>query len=168
MTADYETWLDQVAPLEERDPGVRPAGAEELLREIFHRLGPISAEELRAEGRRVTTELAREAIALVLHDLHATTEARPNIELRHDDEYGLIVTYNGGWTTPAMLSVQHPEATCEIADYLQGEIVEDIWTAWPTCPSHRNGLRAEPSGGDAFWYCRTAKHEVAAIGQLTR
>ncbi len=32
VTADRETWLDQVAPLDERDPGVRPAGAEELLR----------------------------------------------------------------------------------------------------------------------------------------
>jgi hypothetical protein len=45
VTADYETWLDEVASLDERDPGVRPAGAEELLREIFDRLGPIPAED---------------------------------------------------------------------------------------------------------------------------
>jgi hypothetical protein len=34
---------------------------------------------------------------------------------------GLIVTYISRWTTPAMLHEQHPEATCEIADYLQSE-----------------------------------------------
>jgi hypothetical protein len=77
------------------------------------------------------------------------------------------VIYNGGYTTPAVVSVQHPEVTCEIADYLQGEIVEDLWTAWPTCPAHRSGLHAMASNGDAIWFCRTGKHRVAAVGQLT-
>jgi hypothetical protein len=169
MTADFETWLDQVARRDELEPGVRPAGAERLLREIFDRRGPISVQELRAEGQEIQMGLAQAAVSLVLRDLHATTKARPNVELRHDEEYGLVVTYNGGWTTPATMSMQNPEATCEIADYLQGEIVADreVWTAWPTCPRHGNGLYAQVHEDAAVWHCRTGSHRVAAIGQLT-
>jgi hypothetical protein len=167
VTADFERWLSQVTPRDDLDPGLRPAGADRLLREIFERRGPISFEELHAEGREIEMDLARHAVRLVQHDLHATGRARPNITTSHDDEYSLIVMYNGGWTTPAMTSMQHPQSTCEIADYVQGEIVEDIGAAWPTCPSHRSGLHAETDGAEAIWYCRTGKHRVAAIGQLT-
>lgn len=168
MTVDFDMWLNQVAPLDEFDPGVRPAGAEKLLREIFDRRGPISVQELRAESRSLQMDLAQDAVALVLRDVHATTKARPNVEIRHDDEYGLIVSYDGNWTTPAMMAMKNPEATCEIADYLQGEIVEDsaVWTAWPICPTHRNGLYAQVHDDAAVWYCRTGTHSVAAIGQL--
>lgn len=168
MTADFETWLERVAPSDELGPGVRPAGAEQLLRQIFDRRGPISVQEVHLEGQKIQMDLAQGAVALVLRDLHATTKARPNVELRYDNEYGLIVTYNGGWTTTAIVSLQNPEATCEIADYLQGEIVEDseVWTAWPTCPTHRNGLYAQAHNDAALWYCRTGNHPVAAIGQL--
>jgi hypothetical protein len=168
MTADFETWLNQVAPADEIDPGVRAAGAEQVLREIFDRRGPISVQKFRDEGQNFEMVLAQDAVALVLRDVHATTKARPNVELRHDDEYGLIVSYNGGWTTPAMMAMKNPEATCEIADYLQGEIMEDsaVWTAWPSCPTHRNGLYAQVHDDAAVWYCRTGDHPIAAIGQL--
>jgi hypothetical protein len=166
VTSDYATWLEQVAPRVEREPGFRPLGAEGFLREVFERRGPVSIEELDAEAHRAASNLARTAVDLVLHDLHATTDARPLIELRDDEEYGVIVSYNGGYTTPAFDSMEHPEATCEIADYLQGEIVEDVWTVWPTCPSHHGGLHARSSEGGAYWYCRAENHQVAAIGQL--
>jgi hypothetical protein len=168
MASDFKTWLDQVAPPDELDPGVPAAGAARLLRQIFDRRGPITVDELRAEEQRFQMELARDAVVLVLRDLHATTDARPDIELRFDDEYGLIVSYNDGWTTPPMSSMQDPEATREIADYLQGEIVEDsaVWTAWPTCPTHHNGLYAQLHNDAAVWYCRTGDHAVAAIGYL--
>jgi hypothetical protein len=167
VTADFEAWLDQVAPRDDLDPGVRPVGAEHLLREIFDRRGSVSAEELQAEGQRVQLELAEQAAALVLRDLHRTTKARPNVEIRHDHEYGLVVSYNGGWTTPAMSALRNPEATTEIAGYLQGEIVEDVWTGWPTCPTHSNGLYAETVDGEAVWYCRYGKHPIAIVGHLS-
>jgi hypothetical protein len=168
VTADFETWLVQVAPLDELDPGVRPAGAAQWLREIFDRRGPISVQELRTEGQRFQMDLAQDAVALVLRDMRTTTKATPNVELRLDDEYGLVVSYNGGFTTPAMMAMQNPEATREIADYLQGEIMEDgaVWTAWPTCRAHHNGLHAQIHDDVAVWYCRTGSHPVAAIGQL--
>jgi len=168
MTADFETWLNEVAPPDEIDPGVRPAGAERRLREIFDRRGPISVQELRAEGQKIQLDLARDAVDLVLRDMRATTKAAPNIDLRLDNVYGLIVSYNGGFTTPAMMSMHNPEATREIADYLQGQIMEDsaVWTAWPTCATHRNGLYAQVHEDVAVWYCRTGNHPVAAIGQL--
>ncbi|MCW2495847.1 hypothetical protein [Jatrophihabitans sp.] len=166
MRSDFEVWLNQVAPRDELDPGVRPAGADRVLREIFDDRGPISQEEVRAAGRRIQLGLAAHAVALVLRDLHATTEARPNVDVRYDDEYGLVVSYNGGWTTPPMSAMRDPEATAEIADYLQGEIVEDLWGGWPSCPAHSNGAHAETLGGDAVWYCRYGKHPVAVIGSL--
>ncbi len=168
MTADFQTWLNQVAPADELDPGVRPAGAVQLLRQIFDRRGPISVQELHSERQTIQMDLAQGAVALVLRDLRATTKARPNVELRHDDEYGLVVTHNGGWTTPAMMSMQNPQATCEIADYLQGETVEDseVRAAWPTCPTHRNGLYARVHDDSAVWFCRTGNHPAAPIGAL--
>ena len=166
MTTDYATWLAQVAPRDENDPGVRPPGADRFLTGVFTRRGPISVQELAVEADRVTDDLARTAVDLVLHDLHTTTDARPVVEIRHDLEYGLIVSYNGGYTTPAFTSMQNPEATVEIADYLQAEISEDIWTVWPTCPTHGRGLHAAASGGEAAWVCRADGHQVAVIGQL--
>ncbi len=59
MTADFETWLNEVAPRDELDPGVRPTGAEQWLREIFVRRGPIPVQELRAEGQEIQMDLAQ-------------------------------------------------------------------------------------------------------------
>ena len=169
MIVAFETWLHEVAPRDELDPGARPAGAEELLRQIFDLRGPISVQDLRAEGEKCQLDLARGAVALVLRDVHATTEARPNVEVRLDDEDGLIVGYNGGWTTPPMMSLRNPEATREIADYLQGEVMENnaVWAAWPTCSKHQIGLHAHVHDDAAVWYCRTGDHAVAGIGHLT-
>jgi hypothetical protein len=166
---DFQMWVAKVVPpRDEHDPGFLPAGTDQLLREIFDRRGLISVEGVRVEGRDVQMNLAQQAVALVLRDLYATTKARPIVELSHDDEYGLIVKYNGGWSTPAISALRHPEATSEIADYLQGEIVEDadIWSGWPTCPIHSNGLYAETIAGQALWYCRYGTHRVAVIGEL--
>ncbi len=41
VTIDFEAWLQQVAPRDELDPGIRPAGADELLRDVFHRVSLI-------------------------------------------------------------------------------------------------------------------------------
>jgi hypothetical protein len=163
---DYAMWLEQVAPQDQSDPGVRPDGADRFLQEIFAHLGPISVGELKVEADRVAERLARTAVDLVLHDLHATTDARPLVEIRLDDEYGLIISYNGGYTTPAFSSMQNPEATVEIAAHLQGEIAEDVSTVWPVCPSHRCGLDAKASDGEAVWSCRADGHQVATIGEL--
>ena len=166
MTADYEAWLDLVAHNDDDGPGVQAAGGDRFLREVFDRRGPISAEELDAESNRLVMELARAAVDLVVRDLHATTDARPVVDVRHDEAYGLIVAYNGGYSTPSMHSMQNPEATSEIGDYLQGEIADDLWTVWPTCKSHGGGLDARARDGEAIWHCRLGNHRVAAIGQL--
>ena len=67
-----------------------------------------------------------------------------------------------------MMALQNPDARCEIADYLQGAIMEDsaVLSGWPTCPTHWNGLYAQVHEDAAVWYCRTGNHPVAAIGQL--
>ncbi|MDQ2751134.1 MAG: hypothetical protein M3Y44_16625 [Actinomycetota bacterium] len=166
MTADYRAWLEVVARGDDDDSGVRAAGVDRCLREVFDRRGLISAEELDAEAHRLAVDLARAAVELVKHDLHATTDARPVVNVRHDEEYGLIVAYNGGYSTPSMHSMQNPEATSEIADYLQGEIADDLWTVWPTCKSHGGGLDAKARDGEAVWHCRLGDHSVAAIGRL--
>ena len=120
-------------------------------------------------GQQIMMDLARDAAALVMRDVHATTEARPTIQIRHDGDFGLVVSYNGDFSTPAMTAMQNPEATREIADYLQGHVMEDgaVWAAWPTCPEHQHGLHAEVQGTVAVWHCRTGNHSVASIGELT-
>ena len=166
MTEHFDMWLHDVAPVDDLDPGIPVAGAEQFLRDAFDRLGAISPRELQAEGLRVQMGLAQGAVALVLSDLHATTRARPVVEVRLDDEYGVVIAYNGGWTTPAFVSMRNPAATSEIADYLQGAIMEDadVWAAWPTCPTHPYGLHAEVHDEVAVWHCRAGQHSVAAIG----
>ena len=131
-------------------------------------VAPIDADEPGIEADRSALDLARCAADLVLQDLHRTTDARPVIEVRHDVEYGLIVSYNGGYSTPAMGSLQNPEATAEVAAYLQGEITGDVWSVWPTCPIHGSGLDAVAADGSAIWACRADGHRVAVIGQLAR
>jgi len=166
VPADYDAWLAEVAPTDPQDPGVRPAGADAFLRDVFDRLGPVSREVLRTEGERVAIQLATQAVELVLHDLRVTTIARPTITVLSDETGALIVTYDGSHSTPVMMSMRHPEATCEIAAYLQSEIAEDLWTAWPACRAHGSGLHPMHADGDAFWYCRAGNHQVAAIGGL--
>jgi hypothetical protein len=166
MTVDYASWLRQVGPPGAGDPGARPLGADRLLRQVFDRLGPISVDELRREVNQEAMGLARTAADRVRHDVQATIDAHPVIEVRDDDDYGPIVSYNGGYTTAPFQSLRHPEATCEIADYLQGEIVQDVWAVWPICPAHQCGVDARPSDGEAYWYCRAHNHQVAVIGQL--
>jgi hypothetical protein len=163
---DYEAWRKQVAPQDGSDPGVRPDGADTFMQEVFARFGPISVEELKAEAHRVVLDLARTAVDLVRRDLHRTTDVRPLVEVRLDPELGLIISYNAGYTTPAFTAMQYPEATVEIADYLQGEIVGDLWTVWPVCPSHGSGLDPKISDGKAVWSCRAEAHVVAVIGGL--
>jgi hypothetical protein len=170
VTADFERWLCEVAPADEQDLGARAVDAERVLREVFDRRGPIFVEQLSAHWLQIQMDLAQRAVVLVLRDLHATTNLRPDVDLRQDEEFGPIVSYNGGFTAPDFMSVARPEATCEIADYLQAWIVDDaaVWTAWPTCPRDGDGVHAKVHAQAGVWYCTIGKHGLAEIGQLTR
>lgn len=166
VTDEFDAWLDQVASRDTNDPGTRPAGADEWLRATFDRHGPLSAQALRREASKLATQLAREAVERFLRDLHSTTDEGPLIEIRQDDEYGLVVSYDGGYTAPPFFAMRQAEATRELADYLQTEVHGDMSRAWPTCPEHGVGLHAATSGDQAVWLCRTGAHSVAVIGEL--
>lgn len=166
VTDEFHAWLAQVAPRDAHDPGIPVAGADEWLRAMFERRGPISAEELDLEATEVAMQLARDAVERFLRDLHATTDERPLIEIRQDDEYGVIVSYDGEYTTPAFLAMRDPEATCELADYLQTEVHRAIGRTWPTCHEHGAGLHAATDGVQAIWSCHARGHQVAIIGEL--
>ncbi|WP_052423086.1 hypothetical protein [Nonomuraea candida] len=59
------------------------------------------------------------------------------------------------------------EALATVADAAQEVIVEMLWRAWPVCPVHDRGLRAELLGGVAVWRCSAAgAHQVARVGEL--
>lgn len=56
---------------------------------------------------------------------------------------------------------------CSVADATQEVVMEVIWRAWPVCPVHDRGLRAEPEDGIAVWRCTgDGTHTVAPVGEL--
>jgi hypothetical protein len=115
--------------------------------------------------------LARLAVGLVEADLDRTAgfaAMRFDVDVRTvNDEFELVVvSYRGSYKTPAIFSLQHPEATAEVADYLQDLIQDKISATWPVCPQHDRGLYAQVDRGEAVWYCRSGQHIVSKIGSL--
>ncbi|MFI6883519.1 hypothetical protein [Streptosporangium canum] len=54
-----------------------------------------------------------------------------------------------------------------VADATQEVVMEVLWGAWPVCPVHNQGLRAESEDGIAVWRCTgSGTHTVAPVGEL--
>ncbi len=64
-------------------------------------------------------------------------------------------------------SVGVDELTVEVADVVQEEVMERLWSAWPECRRHRLGLHPRMVDGVAVWWCRTGAHVQDRIGDLS-
>jgi hypothetical protein len=169
MSSEFDDWITSLGlgqPDEGGDVGVPPVGRHDFFQEMFDAHGgPVPHAELRTAWAEREMSLIVHAVELVKVDLSQTTDLSPVIVTLTLPDGVIAVTYNGSYETPVVFAIRDPEATCEVADYLRNQIVEDLWTVWPTCPS--DGLRLDPIAvdGRAVWQC-VGRHIVAEIGRL--
>jgi hypothetical protein len=105
----------------------------------------------------------------VLDDVHRTTSLQPAVELEVDDDGFLRIRYrnpSGAGGGGGLTERADPSLLVEIADWIQEQVTEDVFTAWPVCPTHDMGLHALEEADRAVWWCAFGDHEVAPIGRL--
>jgi hypothetical protein len=142
------------------------AEAREFLRRVFDEHGPVSSEEARRIGHHHQLAFAQEAVALVARDISMTTNADPP-PFEYRDEGGSIrLAFLGQYAMTPISGLTQAGFTVEVADFMQGEVMEDLHGAWPLCRDHGVGLHPSLSSQRAAWMCRTGAHVVAEIGQL--
>jgi hypothetical protein len=172
VSIEFDNWIESLhlnEPDEGGQVGTEPAGRMDFLREVFDTHGgPVPTAMLRAAWRERGMQLITRAVDLVESDLRRTTTLTPLIEMCTLDDGLIALTYNGGYQTPVLFSIRAPEAICEVADNLRDQVVDDLWTVWPTCPADALVLDPFPIDGQAVWRCRVGKHTVSKIGQLPR
>lgn len=165
MAQGFKQWVDSITEDADEGTGGLAMGAIDFFREVFDERGPVPVDELSGLWSERELTLAREAVNLVAADIRATTILSPSIEVRRKDDL-LIVSFNGNYQSPPMLSMRAPESICEVAENLRDHVMDEVWTVWPACPTHGRGLSARPVAGLASWVCPTADHVVASIGSL--
>lgn len=167
MTQEFNEWVEAITTNDDDDDtGQQAVGAIEFFREVFDERGPVSADELSDAWSTRELTLARRAADLVAADIRATTNiSSPNIVVRRVGRL-LIVSYDGNYRTPTMFSMRAPESICEVAENLRDHVMDEVWTAWPACPTHGRGLSARPIDNIASWVCPSGDHVVARIGHL--
>jgi hypothetical protein len=165
----FDEWMSVIEPPDELDPtGVPPRGKREFLRAIFDEHGALGADQVRARWIERQLELARDAAELFAADVRATTDIEPpSFEFRTESD-GVRVAYRGSYATTAVMAITAPEVICEVSDFMQDEVVEDLHSGWPMCPEHAVGAYPGVVEDGAVWYCRKFQHIVAPIGRLAR
>ena len=111
--------------------------------------------------------LARDAVARFGHDVRATTNLEPPPFEHRDEDGGIRLAYWGQYATMWLLGTTAPEIAVEVADFMQGEVMEELHAAWPECTTHRIGLHPELVLGQASWVCRAGGHVMSEIGNLS-
>jgi hypothetical protein len=167
----FERWMKEIshnpdAPPD--DPGTVSAGWRRWLYRFFEARGPVAKDVVMRAAMEHQVALAEEAVAMVLADLHRTTELRPQVEVDVWMDASVRISIDGGFTAPSMWEVDQPEAFAEVADYFQEHLDQHpiLGSIWPVCGQHDVGLHAEVHDGLAVWWCRLGDHAVARIGAL--
>ena len=126
----------------------------------------MSSEEARRIGHRHQLAFAQDAVALVARDISMTTNTDPP-PFEYRDEGGSIrLAFWGRFATTPISGLTQAAVAVEVADFMQGEVMEDVHGAWPLCRDHGVGLHPALSSERAAWTCRAGAHAVADIGQL--
>lgn len=111
-------------------------------------------------------EMARTAVSQFGRDLSVTTRLDPPPFEFRDEDGEIRIAYWGQYASMILLGATQAEVTIEVADFMQGEVMEDLHAVWPECGSHGVGLHPELASDRASWICRTGNHALAEIGQL--
>jgi hypothetical protein len=160
VTSGFNDWVACLA-------GSVSPDAKELLRQVFDEHGPVPAEQVDQIGREHQLAWARVALALIGQDIAATTSLQaPPFEYR--DEHGSVRLAFWGQDAPSpVYGFSQAVVIVEVADFIQGEVMEDLHAAWPQCRYHHAGLHPSLASNRAAWLCRCGGHVVAAIGKLS-
>lgn len=144
------------------------AGWRRWLYRFFEARGPVAKDVVMRAAMEHQVALAEEAVAMVLADIHRTTELRPQIEVDVWMESSIRISIDGAFTVPSMWEVEQPEAFAEVADYFQEHLDQHpiLGSIWPVCSEHDVGLHGEVHDGLAVWWCRPGDHAVATVGAL--
>jgi|SRR5580693_2239679 hypothetical protein len=63
-----------------------------------------------------------------------------------------------------LLSLTEEEAVVEMAEIVQGEMMDILYQVWPCCREHNAAVYAELRAGAPVWWCRTGAHVLKRIG----
>ena len=168
--ADFEAWYESLEIvhgdyLDQAETERRRTFLHRWLHAFYAAHGPLTMDLVGIALVLDQVQLATEDVKIVLADLARTTNLQPDVVV-DDYEGGVRVSFNGSYTAPSVWEWENPDALAEVADYLQEHVVEELHTAWPTCPEHGFGLHAEVHGQTAVWWCRYRNHTVARVGHL--
>jgi hypothetical protein len=107
------------------------------------------------------------AIRLLSADVRATTNLRPVIMVRFDDEkHMLLYSFDGHQFGPLRASTA-AEAVMAIADLVQDDMIDNLWPPWPPCPGHGHPAQAELRSGQPVWVCPGTGTLLSEIGHLS-
>jgi hypothetical protein len=156
---DGELDVDIDYALQRADPALA------WFREIYDRLGPISARQLRTQLEGAQREALTAALAIIAEDVRSDgrrmiveqIQERPNARIPESHEFYLLGRVVESWIAP--------DAVWEIGDIVQEEIMERAFETWPVCDQHGFGLHLEMVDGRVVWWCRPRSHVVRVVYQ---
>lgn len=142
------------------------AGGRTFLRAVFDEQGPVSPDEAQRLGHAHQLACAREAVTLLGRDISATSGLEPPLFEYRDEGDAIRLCHRGQYATTPISGLTQAEVTVEVADFIQGEVMEDLHRPWPECREHGTGLHPTLSSDHAAWACRSGPHVIADIGQI--
>jgi hypothetical protein len=159
VTSTFDDWVATLG-------GSVSPEARAFLRHVFDEHGPVSSEEAGRLGHQHQLALTREAVALVARDIATTTTVDPPPFEFRDEDGSIHLAFWGQYATTPISGLNQAAVSVEVADFMQGEVMEDLHGIWPKCREHAVGMHPSLSSERAVWMCRTGVHAVAQIGQL--
>lgn len=58
------------------------------------------------------------------------------------------------------------EMAAEVASQIQDDVIDELWKAWPRCPSHEHPMSPTVEGSIAVWMCPANDDVATPIGEL--
>ena len=170
---EFDRWYE----LNTRDDDRRSPRDEVALRAwfrgLFDRCGAVSHAVFEAAARERQAATAKQAIEMVIEDLHHTTGCRPIVSVHSDpdvaisywDLTGRLKSRRGLSRTPVDELDLFVVAAGDMLDHIR----DDLNDVWPRCPGHHYGMHPGVRDQTAIWWCHYGDgHRVANIGSLAR
>ncbi len=82
-----------------------------------------------------------------------------------DDELALACRF-GGHTFALDGALSIADMAEHIASYVQDDVTDEIWGAWPVCPGHQHPMTPTVERETAMWTCPAEADIAMPIGQL--
>jgi len=86
-------------------------------------------------------------------------------DLEPEDELALACRF-GGHTFALDGHQSIAELAADIADYVQDDVTDEVWAAWPRCPSHEHPMSPTVAATTAVWTCPADEQIAVPIGEL--